>query len=139
MNVKEILLDWILSNGDYQFSRSSGPGGQNVNRRETRVQLRLGFADFPFPEKLSLVLEQLSRFLTKEGELLLESSEERRQDRNRDRVNTKALGADLLGALRPRKKRKKSRSFPSRPPAPPGGQKAPEPEKEPSASQRNFD
>jgi ribosome-associated protein len=107
MNVKEILLDWILSNGDYQFSRSSGPGGQNVNRRETRVQLRLGFADFPFPEKLSLVLEQLSRFLTKEGELLLESSEERRQDRNRDRVNTKALEL-IFSSLRPRKKRKKT-------------------------------
>jgi ribosome-associated protein len=105
---KAILMDWILRQGDYQFSRSSGPGGQNVNRRETRVQLRLDFTAFPFPEKLGLVKDKLTRYLTKEGELLLESSEERRQDRNRDRVNSKALGL-ILGALRPRKKRKKSR------------------------------
>jgi ribosome-associated protein len=137
MNVKEILLDWILSNGDYQFSRSSGPGGQNVNRRETRVQLRLGFADFPFPEKLSLVLEQLSRFLTKEGELLLESSEERRQDRNRDRVNTKALEL-IFSSLRPPQKAQKNPSFQSRPPTPTGGQKRLSLKKT-QRQQRNFD
>jgi ribosome-associated protein len=72
---KAILMDWILRQGDYQFSRSSGPGGQNVNRRETRVQLRLDFTAFPFPEKLDLVKDKLTRYLTKEGELLLESSE----------------------------------------------------------------
>jgi ribosome-associated protein len=40
----EAIRAWILANGEEAFSRSSGPGGQNVNKTSTRVQLSLDTA-----------------------------------------------------------------------------------------------
>jgi ribosome-associated protein len=68
-----------------QFIRSSGPGGQNVNKVATSVQLRFDVAHSPsLPED---VRERLSRLagkrMTKEGDLIIEARRFRTQEQNR--------------------------------------------------------
>lgn len=88
------------------FSTASGPGGQNVNKTATKVQLKW----WPFPstiftddEKRQLT-EQLRRYLTDDGALTLTSSSERSQLQNRQMVIDR-LHRLLAQALTPRLKR----------------------------------
>jgi ribosome-associated protein len=68
-----------------QFVRSSGPGGQNVNKLETAVQLRFDVQHSPsLPEGVRLRLERLAgRRLTKDGVLVIIAQRHRTQERNR--------------------------------------------------------
>ncbi len=75
----------VLSEVIFKASRSSGAGGQNVNKVSSRVTLRFSVRDsnlFTAAEK-ALLLEKLGNLLTKEGELLVSCEQERSQLRNR--------------------------------------------------------
>jgi ribosome-associated protein len=67
------------------FVRSSGPGGQNVNKLNTAVQLRFDVRHSPsLPDGVRVRLERLAgRRLTKDGVLVLIAQQHRTQERNR--------------------------------------------------------
>lgn len=99
-----------LSEIDLSFSRSGGPGGQNVNKVSTKVEIRFRPAESSAltPEQAERIARRLSNRITKEGELLLTSSETRSQDTNRQ-LAIERLGNLLEGALARRKRRRRTR------------------------------
>jgi ribosome-associated protein len=93
----------------FSYSRSSGPGGQNVNKVNTRVELRFNViqSDCLDQEEKERVLKKLINKINKDGELILVSQSERSQLRNRENVMAKFY-LMLAKALTPPKKRKPS-------------------------------
>ncbi len=97
------IEDWELSES---FSRASGPGGQNVNKVSSAVELRFEAARSPnLPAWAKARLKRIAgRRWTKEGALVLRCDESRSQARNREicRARLAALIAQALE--RPRRR-----------------------------------
>ena len=89
-----------------RFARSSGPGGQNVNKVNTKVTLRLPLTGFtPFSaEDLLLAKTKLNNRINKSGELIIQIENSRSQSRNREIAIDKAAYL-LISACKKRKKR----------------------------------
>lgn len=68
----------------FSYSRSAGPGGQNVNKRSTRAQLRVGVAALGLaPGPLARLERAAGSLLTAGGELVISADESRSQKLNR--------------------------------------------------------
>lgn len=81
-------------------ARSGGPGGQRMNKRATKVQIQAKVEGLPFSEsEKKKIRERLANRIDKDDELLVESEEERFQERNRERAMEK-LNELVEGALR---------------------------------------
>ena len=103
------VVDRALEIAEEKFISSSGPGGQNVNKVATAVQLRVDVFQIGLPPEAFERLKILAGSrLTQDGEILLTANEHRTQERNREAARVR-LVALLDEALTPPKKRRKSR------------------------------
>jgi ribosome-associated protein len=104
---KEIILKEVT----YKAVRSSGAGGQNVNKVSSKVVLTLdvsasnGFSD----EEKELLIKKLQSKLTQENILILNCDEDRSQLKNKEIV-TKRLFTILQNALKVAKPRKATKT-----------------------------
>ena len=92
------------------FIRASGPGGQNVNKLATAVQLRFDVASLPAQVQARLA-RLAGRRLTGEGVLVITAQRHRTQARNRDDARARLIDLIRRAAAPPAPRR------PTRPPA----------------------
>ena len=101
---KRLETEFVLS-----ASKSSGPGGQNVNKVNTRVELRFSVnkSGTLLDEEKHKIHIKLKNRINSEGELILVEQSERSQWRNRQKVTAKFFEL-LEAALTPVKRRIKT-------------------------------
>ncbi|WP_421927928.1 alternative ribosome rescue aminoacyl-tRNA hydrolase ArfB [Neoaquamicrobium sediminum] len=94
-----------------QFIRSSGPGGQNVNKVATAVQLRFDAANAPgLPERVrERALKLAGQRATKDGVIVIEAGRFRTQELNRADARARLAALLAKAAEPPPKPRKKTK------------------------------
>jgi len=95
----------FVHESDLQFTatRSSGPGGQNVNKRSTRVELRIAIEAIPLdPGARRRLIKLAASQVVGDDELLIASQDERSQKRNKDDCLRKLRELVVKALVRPK-------------------------------------
>lgn len=109
LNIPDLSAEFI-----FQTSRSSGPGGQNVNKVNSKVELRFCISDSSLltEEQKEILQSKLANKINLEGFLVVVSQRDRSQIANKEDVISKTyeMLAKALKPVKPRKSTKPSRS-----------------------------
>jgi ribosome-associated protein len=108
MLLPDSIKEQLLAEVQFSASRSGGPGGQNVNKVNTKIELRFSVQNSAVLDEnqKQLILSKLKNRINNEGDLLVNSSTERTQWRNKEKAKQKFFELIEKALTKPRKRKK---------------------------------